>query len=35
MNVGEILLKLWSDSGFYAIFAGFTAENGWQSLVMI
>ena len=35
MNVGEILLKLWNDSGFNAIISGFLAENGWQSLIMI
>ena len=35
MNVGEILLKLWNDSGFNAIISGFLAENGWQSLLMI
>ena len=35
MNVGEILLKLWSDSGFSAIISGFLSENGWQNLVML
>ena len=35
MNVGEILLDLWRGSGFNAIFSGFLAESGWQSLVMI
>ena len=35
MNVGEILLKLWNDSGFAALFTGFTAQGGWQNLVMI
>ena len=35
MNVGEILLKLWNESGFNAIISGFMAENGWQSLLMI
>ena len=35
MNVGEILLKLWTDSGFYAIISGFLAQNGWQNLIMI
>ena len=35
MNVGEILLKLWSDSGFSAIISGFRSENGWQNLVML
>ena len=35
MNVGEILLNLWNDSGFNAIISGFLAENGWQSLVML
>ena len=35
MNVGEILLNLWNDSGFNAIISGFLSENGWQSLVML
>ena len=35
MNIGEILLKLWNDSGFAAIIAGFTSQGGWQNLVMI
>ena len=35
MNIGEILLNLWNDSGFAAIIAGFTAQGGWQNLVMI
>ena len=35
MNIGEILLKLWNDSGFAAIISGFTAQGGWQNLVMI
>ena len=35
MNVGEILLKLWNDSGFAAMITGFTAQDGWQNLVMI
>ena len=34
MNVAEILLKLWNDSGFAAIFSAFSA-GGWQNLVMI
>ena len=34
INVGEILLNLWNDSGFAALFAGFTG-GGWQNLVMI
>ncbi len=34
MNIGEILLKLWNDSGFAYIFSHF-AEGGWQNLVMI
>ena len=34
INVGEILLDLWSGSGFAAISSGFTA-GGWQSLVML
>ena len=35
MNVGEILLNLWNDSGFNAIISGFLAEDGWRSLVML
>ena len=31
MNIGEILLKLWNDSGFAQLFVGF----GWQNAVMI
>ena len=34
INVGEILLNLWNDSGFAAVFSGFGA-GGWQNLVMI
>ena len=34
MNVGEILMKLWNESGFASISAGFIA-GGWQNLVMI
>jgi len=35
VNIGEILLNLWNDSGFAAIISGFLAEGGWQNLVMI
>jgi len=35
INVGEILLKLWNDSGFAALSTGFLADGGWQNLVMI
>ena len=35
MNVGEILLKLWNESGFAAVSTGFLSEGGWQNLVMI
>ncbi len=35
INVGEILLNLWNSSGFAAIINGFTAEGGWQYLVML
>ena len=31
MNIGETLLKLWSESGFAALFA----EFGWQNAVML
>ena len=34
INIGEILLTLWNDSGFAAIISGFTA-GGWQNLVML
>ena len=34
INIGEILLTLWNDSGFAAIFSGF-ATGGWQNLVML
>ena len=34
INIGEILLTLWNDSGFAAIFNGFSA-GGWQNLVML
>ena len=34
VNVGEILLNLWNQSGFAALSSGFTA-GGWQNLVMI
>ena len=35
INVGEILMKIWSDSGFAAIASGFLADGGWQNLVML
>ncbi|MDD6679027.1 MAG: sodium ion-translocating decarboxylase subunit beta [Firmicutes bacterium] len=35
INIGEVLLNLWKDSGFAAILTGFTSEGGWQNLVMI
>ena len=35
INVGEILLKLWNDSGFAALASGFLAQGGWQNQVMI
>ena len=34
MNIGEILLKLWNDSGFAAMSSGFL-NGGWQNLVML
>ena len=34
INVGEILLNLWSKSGFAALSMGFM-DGGWQNLVMI
>ena len=35
INIGEILLKLWNDSGFAAISSGFVSNNGWQYVVML
>ncbi len=35
IDIGQILLKLWNDSGFAAIFNGFLSQNGWQNLVML
>ena len=34
VNIGEILLTLWNDSGFAAIVSNFGA-SGWQNLVML
>ena len=34
INIGEILLDLWSGSGFAYIFGNFTS-GGWQNLVML
>ena len=34
VDIGGILLKLWSESGFASLFSGFAA-GGWQNLVMI
>ena len=35
INIGEILLTLWNDSGFATIFSGFFSQAGWQNLVML
>ena len=35
INIGEILLKLWNNSGFAAISSGFISDNGWQYAVML
>ena len=35
MDIGAILLNLWTSSGFNAIFSGFMSDNGWQYLVML
>ena len=35
INIGEVLLNLWSTSGFAALSTGFFTAGGWQSLVMI
>ena len=34
INIGDVLLNLWNQSGFAALFAGF-GDGGWQNLVMI
>ncbi len=34
VNIGEILLNLWNQSGFAALSSGFTS-GGWQNLVML
>ena len=35
IDIGQILLNLWEDSGFSAIISGFLAEASWQNVVMI
>ncbi len=35
INIGEVLLNLWNDSGFSSIISGFMSDGGWQNLVMI
>ena len=35
IDIGQILLNLWNNSGFAAIISGFLSDNGWQNLVMI
>ena len=35
INIGDILLTLWNNSGFSKIASGFMADGGWQHLVMI
>ena len=35
INIGDILLNLWNDSGFSTIINGFMADFGWQNLVML
>ena len=35
IDIGQILLDLWNDSGFAAITSGFISAGGWQNLVMI
>ena len=35
INIGEVLLKLWSTSGFAALSSGFVTDGGWQNLVML
>ena len=35
MNVADIFLNLWEDSGFSTLISGFLSNGGWQNLVMI
>ena len=35
INIGQILLGLWNDSGFASIINGFLATSSWQNLVML
>ena len=35
INIGEILLNLWNNSGFASIISGFLSQGGWQNLVML
>ncbi len=35
MNIVDVLLKLWNESGFNTLITGFLAEGGWQNLLMI
>ena len=35
VNIGEILLNLWNESGFASIIGGFFSQFGWQNLVML
>ena len=35
VNIGEILLNLWNESGFSSIIGGFFSQFGWQNLVML
>ena len=35
INIGDILLNLWNDSGFARIISGMFSDGGWQNLVML
>ena len=35
MNIGQTLLDLWKDSGYYHIVVNFLSNGGWQNLVML
>ena len=35
INIAEVLLNLWNQSGFSTLFSGFISDSGWKSLVMI
>ena len=35
IDIGQILLDLWNDSGLAALLSGFVSDGGWQKLLML